>query len=880
MSPTLTASYNAFDTSVDTGTLTTASFTPAAGDVIVVKAVSSDASLTFGTPSGGSLTFLSRVSLFTAAFTGVQIWTAVVGGSPSAMTVSLTASGTAHTHGMVVERWANGILAASPVTSTGQSASGSPSATLTTAADNSVVTWVNGDWNEILGSRTYVGSAIEITSQQSDLHYVGDWAYQTAGAAGSQSYGLTAPGGQKWTLAAIEIQAATTSKSDSDAGSGADAGSVTHEAFGDPDIVMGTDAGESIFQTGPYEPVADAGSGADAPVSIGVTSSDAGSGADSNGSVNTGTTVFISDGDSSRRPGTDVFIASGDSGIGVDSTGVITGATASSADAGSGADSNGQAAYHLSDADSGTGVGQVGVIGISTGETGTGTDAQHVGVSSSDTGTGLEASNTPGSNVPVSDSDTGTGTEGTPQIMTNVFDVITYGADRTGTTDSYTAFANAEAAAHAVNGVVKIPAGTYILSQMWVLDGDISVIGDGRETTTVKMKNGVNQDAVACTAAWVSAGGAGTVFSDAPILVRDVTFDANQANQTSGQGHGFVGMSYYADYQQVGAANARGDGIRISAFTRGGVKLANTCVENRIERCVTRTTTQCGIRIYDTTPGTSQLVTDGWIKDCIIADPGGGTGAGTSPGIQVDSSAGWEVSGNHLYGITTGLVSHGILVGRCGPTRVHGNYIENWGTSTTAGSYAAIAIGDSVIGARIGTNDPITVYGNVAMYTGSGATGTTIIGINFSVSGGTDANIAIAGNSIRAEAAAPASGAVQAVNGHHDSTASCHVEFGANEWGTGWASTILDPPGTGTVVVTGIFNGGTAVLSGTGSATAFTIAHGLGVTPSEMSVIPASAAAAAHPLWISADATNITVTFTTAPASGSNNVSLAWTART
>lgn len=297
--PTLTQSYNAFDTSVDSASLVTASFTPAAGDVIVVKALSSDASMTFGTPTGGGLTYTSQYSLFTALFTGIQIWTAVVGGSPSSMTVTLSVAGTAHTHGMVVERWAGATLAGTPATGHAQSASGTPSATVTTVGTNSVVSWVSGDWNEILGARTYLGTGIEVASQQADTHYVGDWAYQPAAAAGSQTFGLSAPAGQKWTLAGIEILQGTNPVTDADTGSGADTGSVTHRTVSDAEIGSGFDSGGSFTQAGPYEPVADTGTGAEA-AAIGITSADTGSGLDAGTVATPG--IPITDSDQSRRP--------------------------------------------------------------------------------------------------------------------------------------------------------------------------------------------------------------------------------------------------------------------------------------------------------------------------------------------------------------------------------------------------------------------------------------------------------------------------------------------------------------------------------------------------------------------------------------------------
>jgi hypothetical protein len=71
---------------------------------------------------------------------------------------------------------------------------------------------------------------------------------------------------------------------------------------------------------------------------------------------------------------------------------------------------------------------------------------------------------------------------------------------------------------------------------------------------------------------------------------------------------------------------------------------------------------------------------------------------------------------------------------------------------------------------------------------------------------------------------------------------------------------------------------GRSVFSGNGSQTAFTINHDLGVTPTAVHVTPGSIAAR-QLLHVSATATAITVTFGTAPVSGTNNVALYWTVK-
>ena len=74
---------------------------------------------------------------------------------------------------------------------------------------------------------------------------------------------------------------------------------------------------------------------------------------------------------------------------------------------------------------------------------------------------------------------------------------------------------------------------------------------------------------------------------------------------------------------------------------------------------------------------------------------------------------------------------------------------------------------------------------------------------------------------------------------------------------------------------TGAPKGGIASFNGTGAQTVFNIAHGLGAAPTVFWAVPASEAAWARHT-VTAGATNIVVTFTTAPATGTNNVKLSW----
>jgi hypothetical protein len=206
--PVLVASYPVYQDGANANPMQTPSFTPGPGEVLVVKAQNGYSVASFGTPVGGGLTWTSR-AVSTGSGNRAQLYTAVAGASPGAMTVTVTHVGYPTAHGMVVERWSNAKLAASPAV-VQANGTGAPSATITTVAANSVATWVNTDWTAQTGARAYRSGAVEEAYHYSGgTYYTGYWAYQTAAAAGAQTVGLTSPT-QTWGLAGIEIQALNT----------------------------------------------------------------------------------------------------------------------------------------------------------------------------------------------------------------------------------------------------------------------------------------------------------------------------------------------------------------------------------------------------------------------------------------------------------------------------------------------------------------------------------------------------------------------------------------------------------------------------------------------------------------------------------------------
>jgi hypothetical protein len=198
-----------FNDSFNAVSLVTASFTPPSGSIVCAKVVGADdgAACTGITISGSALTFTSRVNQIVANHTPVAIATAIGGGAATTVTAAFAGGGVQRI--LVVSVWTGAQLAGTPATNVlDQGAGVAPSSTLTTAAANSVLDGVVGDWAAIDGTtRTYRSSATEQAYHTSATNYTAYAFHQAAAAAGSQTYGLTAPTGQNPSLAAIEVQA-------------------------------------------------------------------------------------------------------------------------------------------------------------------------------------------------------------------------------------------------------------------------------------------------------------------------------------------------------------------------------------------------------------------------------------------------------------------------------------------------------------------------------------------------------------------------------------------------------------------------------------------------------------------------------------------------
>lgn len=197
-------------TQVGDSALVTPSFTPSEGEIIVVKLLDeAEGTQSAGGPSGGGLTFTRQQLINVAGQALAALWTATVGPSPSAMTITVPALTTHPNWSALVERWPAGTTLGAVALAAGATGSGAPLASLTTTAPNSTLSWAVGDWNAVApGTPVYRDSAVqEAVHDRSPNNYVGYFAYQAEPAAGSHDFGLTSPAGQKWSAVGVEIKA-------------------------------------------------------------------------------------------------------------------------------------------------------------------------------------------------------------------------------------------------------------------------------------------------------------------------------------------------------------------------------------------------------------------------------------------------------------------------------------------------------------------------------------------------------------------------------------------------------------------------------------------------------------------------------------------------
>lgn len=215
--PTFIASYSTSYTT--TSSPKTVSVTTEPGDILVVTAGSENGSPTIGSISGNSLTYtLEQFIRISNVWANAYVWSAVDSTGGVGWTLSLTCS-SAQKWGFTcfVFRSSSGIGASSKTNIDGAA----PSLDITTTQANSALVVVNTDWNAVDGSSRTWRSINGITPSNANgletqyFHDSSTWTaynalYDNAGSVDTKTVGLSAPGGQKYSIIAIEVKGLAT----------------------------------------------------------------------------------------------------------------------------------------------------------------------------------------------------------------------------------------------------------------------------------------------------------------------------------------------------------------------------------------------------------------------------------------------------------------------------------------------------------------------------------------------------------------------------------------------------------------------------------------------------------------------------------------------
>lgn len=188
---------------------TTPTFDVVAGDLITLIASTEDGATTISAPTTtGNITWTLRQSVAVTSYCTMYAYTGVVNATATGITVSVARAGTTTNYfsfGVTVWRNHGGVGVSGKA-----NASGAPSLALVCSANSALVTG-SDDWNATDGTtrawRTVNGSAIS-ESLYSFLtgHFTVYSGYVAdAGAAATQTLGLTLPSTQKYSVVGVEV---------------------------------------------------------------------------------------------------------------------------------------------------------------------------------------------------------------------------------------------------------------------------------------------------------------------------------------------------------------------------------------------------------------------------------------------------------------------------------------------------------------------------------------------------------------------------------------------------------------------------------------------------------------------------------------------------
>jgi parallel beta-helix repeat protein len=204
----------------------------------------------------------------------------------------------------------------------------------------------------------------------------------------------------------------------------------------------------------------------------------------------------------------------------------------------------------------------------------------------------------------------------------------------------------------------------------------------GYNTTGTVLKQDGNMSYVLASQAYAD----NSSWTGEPVTIRDLTVECNGSGGTNG----IIVLNWQADVEEVDVSGCGGSGIVDTNSTADGRAIKNSSVNSRFDNNFISNSGRYGFEIYDS----GNSVTDGFLDDNLIARSG-------LDGIHLGNAAGWDVSGNHLYG----NARNGIYADRLYGTTISNNYIENFGYRQSSGTWCGItATAQGGIGSTIFNN--------------------------------------------------------------------------------------------------------------------------------------------------------------------------------
>lgn len=197
--------------------------------------------------------------------------------------------------------------------------------------------------------------------------------------------------------------------------------------------------------------------------------------------------------------------------------------------------------------------------------------------------------------------------------------------------------------------------------------------GDSREGTMITQASGSNLQAMLASQSWST----NSRYADDGIRIAHLGLDGNSSANT-----GTIGLairSWLTVLEDLYIQNTSGDGIRLTNASATGTELeasSGAMVGGRISNCFITNSGGNGIRAYDS----QNNVTDWDLTGTAVAASG-------LSAIYLDNTAGWRITGNHIYGIS----QYGIYAQRMGGSTIDQNYVEDFGDSGGSTTWYGIA---------------------------------------------------------------------------------------------------------------------------------------------------------------------------------------------